>query len=107
MQATKVSVICSVIATLLPTTAASNTIRNLEDESDSATAGGISTVSIACVAAAAAVVIALLVVVKVRATGNVNARKEVEMHEVVISPSQPIGLQPMSTKKQFVYTAHI
>ncbi|POM65078.1 Hypothetical protein PHPALM_19278 [Phytophthora palmivora] len=68
--------------------------------------GGIPIAAIGGIAAAAAVTVIVLIVIKVRGSGNIRRPKDLELHEVVISPSQP-AVQPLSTKKQFVYTAHI
>ncbi|KAF4127580.1 hypothetical protein GN958_ATG23209 [Phytophthora infestans] len=92
---------CIVFLTLFSAVCAAGT-RDLTD-SLSTSDDGISAPVVA-VAAAAAVAVVILVTFKVR--GSSRRPTDHELHEVVISPSQPTG-QPMSTKKQFVYTAHI
>ncbi|KAF1782811.1 hypothetical protein GQ600_17559 [Phytophthora cactorum] len=78
-----------IVVALLSTVCAADT-RHLTD-SPSTTNGGIPVAPVVGVAAAAAVAVVIL---------------DLELHEVVISPSQPAA-QAMSTKKQFVYTAQI
>ncbi|ETI33344.1 hypothetical protein F441_19819 [Phytophthora nicotianae CJ01A1] len=96
-------VCCIVVAALLSTVCAADT-RHLTD-APSSTNGGIPVAPVVGVAAAAAVAVVILVAIKVRSSSG-RRPKDPELHEVVISPSRPAG-QPMSTKKQFVYTAHI
>jgi hypothetical protein len=81
--------------------------RKLED-SPAGLTSGIPVAAVVGIAAAAAAAVAVLVVMKVRGAGTGGDRrpKDLELHEVVISPSQPAA-QPLSTSKQFVYTAHI
>ncbi|KAF1782808.1 hypothetical protein GQ600_24532 [Phytophthora cactorum] len=85
-----------IVVALLSTVCAADT-RHLTD-SPSTTNGGIPVAPVVGVAAAAAVAVVILVTIK--------EAKDLELHEVVISPSQPAA-QAMSTKKQFVYTAQI
>ncbi|RMX68915.1 hypothetical protein DD238_002791 [Peronospora effusa] len=57
----------------------------------------------AVVGIVAAVAVMVLVAMKVR---RPYRPEDLELHEVVISPSQA-GEQPLFTKKHYVYTAHI
>ncbi|KAG7382437.1 hypothetical protein PHYPSEUDO_004868 [Phytophthora pseudosyringae] len=92
------------VAALLSTVFAADA-RHLTDSPSAATAG-VPIAAVAGVAAAAAVAVVILVAIKVRSSGGSRRPKDLELHEVVISPSQPTA-QPLSTTKQFVYTAHI
>lgn len=102
MDASKLLIAFLVAVMVLLSTVSAIDVRNLAD-SPSAANGGIPIAAVAGVAAAAAVAVVILVVIKLRSSGR---PKNLELHEVVISPSQPAA-QPLSTKKQFVYTAHI
>ncbi|KAF1788096.1 hypothetical protein JG688_00009642 [Phytophthora aleatoria] len=95
---------CIIVVALLSTVCAADT-RHLTD-SPSTTNGGIPVAPVVGVAAAAAVAVVILVTIKVRSSSGGRRPKDLELHEVVISPSQPAA-QAMSTKKQFVYTAQI
>ncbi|KAG6583205.1 uncharacterized protein IUM83_06083 [Phytophthora cinnamomi] len=103
------SVFCLALA-MLPALVAANPeqrkqqARNLADAGNSV--ASIPLGAVVGIAAAAAVAVVLLVVIKVRGSGSDRRPKSLELHEVVISPSQPAA-QPLSTTKQFVYTAHI
>ncbi|KAG1695105.1 hypothetical protein DVH05_020747 [Phytophthora capsici] len=94
---------CLAVMMLLSTVSALD-VRLLTDSN--AAVHGVPVAAVAGVAAAAAVAIVVLVAIKVRRSDIGRRPKDVQLHEVVISPSQPAA-QPMSTKKQFVYTAHI
>ncbi|KAL3656447.1 hypothetical protein V7S43_018672 [Phytophthora oleae] len=94
---------CFAVMVLLSTASALD-VRHLTDATSAA--HGVPIAAVAGVAAAAAVAVVVLVVIKLRRSDVGRRPKDVELHEVVISPSQPAA-QPLSTKKQFVYTAHI
>ncbi|KAE8987069.1 hypothetical protein PR001_g22428 [Phytophthora rubi] len=99
------AVFCLAFAMLLSlVTAEAEQVRNLSDAGSSI--ASVPLAAVVGIAAAAAVAVVLLVVVKVRSSGGSRRPKGLELHEVVISPSQPAA-QPLSTTKQFVYTAHI
>ncbi|KAL4094935.1 hypothetical protein PRIC1_010586 [Phytophthora ramorum] len=96
---TSLSFLVALFALLSTVSAVDTRVRSLVDAT--ASSSGVPVAAVAGVAAAAAVAVVLLVTMKVR-----SDRRPAELHEIVISPSQPAA-QPLSTKKQFVYTAHI
>ncbi|CAI5743570.1 unnamed protein product [Peronospora destructor] len=102
MQASKllIAFLIALIALLSIVTAID--VRNLSD-SPSVAIGRLPIAAVVGIAAAAAVAVMVSVAIKVR---NVIRLKDLELHEVVISPNQPAE-QPLSVTKQFVYTAHI
>ncbi|KAL7682180.1 hypothetical protein Plhal304r1_c051g0134761 [Plasmopara halstedii] len=100
--------VCSIVVMLLTTVFATDT-RHLTDSSPPASNGEVHITLIAGVVAAAAVVIVVVVVVilvNVYHSSDEVLSKNIDLLEVVISPSHP-SIQPTSDKKQFVYTAHI
>ena len=78
--------------------------RNLSD-SPSVAKKRLSIAAVVGLAAAAAVVVAVVVVAAIKVRSVVR-QKNLELHEVVVSPNQPAE-QPLSVTKEFVYTAHI
>ncbi|RLN89139.1 hypothetical protein BBJ28_00012045 [Nothophytophthora sp. Chile5] len=79
------------------------------EDADVSGNGNGATTALVCVAAAAAAAIAV-VILMTRSKGKAPQTRKTagaELQEVVISPSQPATNTPMSTKKLFVYTAHI
>ena len=101
MQVAKLSIAFLVAVMVLLSTVTAIDIRNLD--SPSVASKGLPIAAVVGIAAAVAVTVMLLVVIKVQSSGR---PKDLELHEVVISPNQPAE-HPLSTKKQFVYTAHI
>ncbi|RLN97911.1 hypothetical protein BBJ28_00012480 [Nothophytophthora sp. Chile5] len=79
------------------------------EDADVSDSGNGATTALVCVAVAAAAAIAVVILVARGKGRGPHAREKagVELQEVVISPSQPATNTPMSTKKLFVYTAHI
>uniref|UniRef100_M4BU49 RxLR effector candidate protein n=1 Tax=Hyaloperonospora arabidopsidis (strain Emoy2) TaxID=559515 RepID=M4BU49_HYAAE len=96
MPATKLAITFLVAVMVRLSTIAATDVRS---SLTSATNGGILTVTVGGIA----VVVAVLVAVK---TWKAGRPKNVELHEVIISPNRPAG-ERSYTKKHFVYTAHI
>ncbi|CAI5731934.1 unnamed protein product [Peronospora farinosa] len=102
MQVSKLSIafVIAVMALLSIVTAID--VRNLSDSSSVAN-GRLPIAAVVGIAAAAAVAVMVSAAIKVR---SVIRLKDLELHEVVVSPNQ-LAEQPLSVTKQFVYTAHI